>query len=148
MSDTIQKHDIPEELLDQLLAQVDDPKELLGSGGLLRSLMGRLVEKSLEVELTQHLGYDKGAERAGDNARNGSTPKTLITEAGKVAVRVPRDRAGSFEPELVRKHQRRSGWATPTGPRRRSAPRCGCSGTSSRRPPATFLVVVGGLDEM
>ena len=107
MPDSPQKHDIPEALLDQLLAQVDDPKELLGSGGLLRSLMGRLVEKSLEVELTQHLGYDKGDERAGDNARNGSTPKTLITEAGKVAVRVPRDRDGSFEPELVRKHQRR-----------------------------------------
>ncbi len=47
MPDSPQKHDIPEELLDQLLAQVDDPKELLGSGGLLRSLMGRLVEKSL-----------------------------------------------------------------------------------------------------
>ena len=107
MPDSPQKHDIPEALLDQLLAQVDDPKELLGSGGLLRSLMGRLVEKSLEVELTQHLRYDKGDERAGDNARNGSTPKTLITEAGKVAVRVPRDRDGSFEPELVRKHQRR-----------------------------------------
>jgi putative transposase len=107
MPDSPQKHDIPEELLDQLLAQVDDPKELFGSGGLLRSLMGRLVEKSLEVELTQHLGYDKGDERAGDNARNGSTPKTLLTEAGKVAVRVPRDRDGSFEPELVRKHQRR-----------------------------------------
>lgn len=107
MPKNTQKYDIPEELLEQLLAQVDDPKELLGSGGLLRSLMGRLVEKSLDVELTQHLGYDKGGGRPDANARNGSTPKTLITEAGKVPVRVPRDREGSFEPQLVRKHQRR-----------------------------------------
>lgn len=88
MPDTIQKHDIPKELLDQLHAQVDDPKELLGSGGLLRSLMVRLVEKSLEVELTQHLGYDKvsappthpaPARPAGYSAQPSDTPPARRT---------------------------------------------------------------------
>lgn len=56
-----QKYDIPEELLERLLAQVDDPKELLGSGGLLRSLMGRLVEKSLDVEGSDADGHPSDA---------------------------------------------------------------------------------------
>jgi putative transposase len=101
------KFDIPDSLLDQLLSQVDSPSELVGSNGLLRALTARLVEKGLNAELDEHLGYEKGARRPSSNARNGSTPKSLLTEAGKVAIRVPRDREGSFEPQLVSKHQRR-----------------------------------------
>ena len=101
------RHDIPEDVLDRILEQVDDPKELLGADGLLRALMGRLVERTLNTELTEHLGYSPGKERPTANARNGTTPKTLLTEAGKVDVRIPRDREGTFEPQLVAKHQRR-----------------------------------------
>ena len=101
------RHDIPEDVLDRILEQVDDPKDLLGADGLLRTLMGRLVERTLNTELTEHLGYSPGKERPTANARNGTTPKTLLTEAGKVDVRIPRDREGTFEPQLVAKHQRR-----------------------------------------
>ena len=96
-----------EELLDELLATMDDPSELTGAGGLMRQLMGRMVEKSLSAELTEHLGYAPNESRPGQNARNGTTPKTLLTESGKVDVKVPRDRDGTFEPKLVKKHQRR-----------------------------------------
>jgi putative transposase len=99
--------DIPDDLLDHLLAQVQSTEELVGANGLVRSLTARLVEKGLNAELSDHLGYEKGEARAGTNTRNGTTPKTLLTEAGKVAVRVPRDRDGTFEPGLVAKHQRR-----------------------------------------
>lgn len=99
--------EIPDELLEQLLSQVDDPKDLLGPEGLMKQLMGRLVERSLKAELTEHLGYDERQARPGENARNGSTPKTLLTKAGKVEVQIPRDREGSFEPKLIPKHQRR-----------------------------------------
>ena len=101
------KREIPDELLEQLLASVEDPKDLLGSEGLLRQLTALLVEKSLEAELGEHLGYEKGGSRPGENARNGSSPKTLLTGVGKVDVQIPRDREGSFEPQLVPKHKRR-----------------------------------------
>jgi putative transposase len=101
------KIEIPEELIDQLLATVKDPSDLSGAGGLMRELMGRLVEKSLNAELGEHLGYLHSEGRPGTNARNGTTPKTLLTEAGRVNVQIPRDREGSFEPQLVKKHQRR-----------------------------------------
>jgi Transposase, Mutator family len=65
----------------------------------------------MEVELTGHLGYEPHLEPPGGvgNARNGTTPKTLITEHGPVQVDTPRDRNGSFEPQIVRKRQRRPG---------------------------------------
>jgi putative transposase len=67
------------------------------------------VERALEVELTDHLGYEPHAEPPGGtgNTRNGSTPKTLITDNGPVRIDTPRDRDGSFEPKIVRKRQRR-----------------------------------------
>ena len=68
-----------------------------------------LVERALEVELTDHLGFERGEAPPGgtDNTRNGSTPKTLATEHGEVRIETPRDRDGSFEPKIVRKRQRR-----------------------------------------
>jgi hypothetical protein len=101
------KPQISEELVDQLLSSVKHPSELLSSDGLLRQLMSRLVQKSLDAELTEHLGYEPGQKRASTNARNGRSPKTLQTEVGPIEVEVPRDREGSFEPQLVPKHQRR-----------------------------------------
>lgn len=129
------KHEISDELLEQLLAMVEDPKELLGSEGLLRQLTARLVEKSLEAELGEHLGYEKGGSRLGENARNGSSSKTLLTGVGKVEVQIPRDREGSFEPQLVPKHQRR-GRASTSGswPCTDAGCRSGRSRTTSRRP--------------
>jgi putative transposase len=72
-------------------------------------LTKRLVERAMEVELTDHVGYDRHQEPPGGagNTRNGSTPKTLITEHGRVGIDAPRDRVGSFEPKIVRKRQRR-----------------------------------------
>jgi putative transposase len=72
-------------------------------------LTKRLVERALEVELTDHLGFEPHLEPPGGtgNARNGTTPKTLITEHGPVQLDTPRDRNGSFEPQIVRKRQRR-----------------------------------------
>jgi putative transposase len=63
----------------------------------------------MEVELTDHLGFEPHQEPPGEtgNTRNGATPKTLATEHGPVPIRTPRDRDGSFEPKIVKKRQRR-----------------------------------------
>src|SRR5579884_1705361 len=100
---------ISDEVIDQLLAGARTEEEIAGPGGLLAKLTKRLIERALEVELTDHLGYEPHCEPAGGvgNTRNGSTPKTLITDQGKVPINTPRDRDGSFEPKIVRKRQRR-----------------------------------------
>lgn len=100
---------IKNEILDELMKSVKNPEDLLGEGGLLRQLTARLVEKALQAELTSHLGYDAGQARpeGASNGRNGYTSKTLLTDQGEVTVDVPRDREGSFEPQLVRKRERR-----------------------------------------
>src|SRR6476661_6904832 len=100
---------LPDELLDELLAGAQTEEEITGPGGLLSQLTKRLVERALEVELTDHLGYAPHQEPPGGvgNTRNGSTPKTLITEQGEVRIETPRDRNGTFEPRIVRKRQRR-----------------------------------------
>jgi putative transposase len=100
---------LPDGLVDELLAGARGEEEIVGPGGLLSQLTKRLVERAMEVELTDHLGYEPHLEPPGGtgNARNGSTPKTLITEHGPVAIDTPRDRNGSFEPQIVRKRQRR-----------------------------------------
>src|ERR1700761_7511509 len=100
---------LPDAVIDELLAGARTEEEIAGSGGLLGQLTKRLVERAMEVELTDHLGYEPHQEPPGGagNTRNGSTPKTLITEHGEVRIDTPRDRAGSFEPQIVRKRQRR-----------------------------------------
>jgi putative transposase len=100
---------LPDELIDELLAGARTEEEIAGPGGLLGQLTRRLVERAMEVELTDHLGYEPHQEPPGGagNTRNGSTPKTLLTEHGAVRVNTPRDRAGTFEPQIVRKRQRR-----------------------------------------
>jgi putative transposase len=98
-----------DELIDELLAGARTEEEIVGPGGLLAELTRRLVERAMSAELTEHLGYERHQEPPGGagNARNGSTPKTLATEQGPVAIKSPRDRNGSFEPRIVRKGQRR-----------------------------------------
>jgi putative transposase len=100
---------LPDEVVDELLAGARGEEEIVGPGGLLSQLTKRLVERAMEVELTDHLGYEPHLEPPGGtgNARNGSTPKTLMTEHGPVHIDTPRDRNGSFEPQIVRKRQRR-----------------------------------------
>lgn len=98
--------------VDRLLDQIvkgKTPDELLGRDGVLKELTKRLVERALEGELTTHLGYEKHAAegRNTGNSRNGSTPKGVLTGAGELEIEVPRDRAGEFEPQLVKKGQRR-----------------------------------------
>ena len=101
---------VDEELADRLLAQAaEQGVELLGEGGLLKQMTKAILERSLQVELTDHLGYEEGdpAGAGSGNSRNGTTPKRLATEAGHVDLDVPRDRQGTFEPQTVKKGQRR-----------------------------------------
>lgn len=82
---------------------------LTGEGGLLSRLTKMVVESALEGEMEDHLGYARHdpAGRDGGNSRNGTRSNELLTEAGPVQITVPRDRDGSFTPQLVRKRQRR-----------------------------------------
>ncbi len=101
---------IDEEMVDRLMDQVDaEGLELLGPDGVLTELTSRIMNRALDAELTDHLGYERGdpAGRGSGNNRNGTSSKTVLTDAGAVPVDVPRDRNGSFEPKLVAKHQRR-----------------------------------------
>ncbi len=100
---------LPDEVVDQLLAGARTEEEIVGPGGLLSQLTKRLVERAMEVEITDHLGYERHQEPPGGagNTRNGSTSKRLITEHGEVPIDTPRDRDGSFAPKIVKKRQRR-----------------------------------------
>jgi len=101
--------DLSDELIDELLAGARTPEEITGPDGLLQRLTKRLVERAMAAELSEHLGYAHGEAPPGGagNARNGMTPKTIHTGHGSVRIEQPRDRQGSFEPVIVRKHQRR-----------------------------------------
>ena len=103
------KKAISRELLDQLIADYKKPEDLIGEDGLLKQLTKALVERALETELTAHLGHkchDDVGNTAG-NVRNGRTQKTITGEFGAVDIEIPRDRAGTFRPQLIGKHQRR-----------------------------------------
>jgi len=100
---------ITDEVLNELLRDYQKPEDLLGQDGLLKQLQKRLLEKALGAELTVHLGYGKHdpAGRNTGNSRNGSTPKTMKGEFGNLELATPRDRNGTFEPQIVAKGQRR-----------------------------------------
>jgi putative transposase len=100
---------ITPELLDQLLADYRKPEDLLGEEGLFKQLKKALIERALGAELTEHLGYEKGdpAGRGSGNNRNGVSAKTVLTGDGEIEITVPRDRAGTFEPQLIPKGQTR-----------------------------------------
>jgi putative transposase len=105
------KHDVPEDLLAGLLANYKKPEDLIGEDGLLKHLTKLVVERALEAEMTEHLGHGKHEPVANQlgNTRNGKSRKTLKGEFGELPIEVPRDRHGSFEPQLIPKHQTR--WA-------------------------------------
>lgn len=100
---------IKEELLNELLASVSSPEQLLGKDGLLKQLTARLVEKALKAEMTEHLGHEPGEGKppGATNGRNGYSSKILTTDHGDVTIDVPRDREGTFDPKIVKKRERR-----------------------------------------
>jgi putative transposase len=119
-SSSIVAQSSPQELTDRLAGLLSgeeleqalqglEPEQITGPGGLLTQLAGRVIETALGAELTEHLGYPPGQAPPGGagNHRNGSTPKALQTELGPVEIRTPRDRDGSFDPQLVAKRQTR-----------------------------------------
>lgn len=102
-----EKKEIPDGLIDALLANYEKPADLLGKNGILEQLTKRVVERALEAEMTYHLGHEKHGRvtNAAGNTRNGTSKKTLKGQHGELSVAIPRDRVGSFEPQLVEKHQ-------------------------------------------
>jgi hypothetical protein len=106
-------HSIRDEVIEELLQGYSSPEDLLGEEGLFKQLKKRLLERALGAELSEHLGYEKGAPggRGSGNSRNGYSSKTVICEDGAIEIAVPRDRNSSFEPQIVAKSlpQRRLG---------------------------------------
>src|SRR5688572_4196225 len=101
---------VDDQLIDELVGRAQaEGLQLTGEGGLLQQLTKRLLESALEGEITDHLGYDKHdpAGKDGGNSRNGKRSKTVLTDVGPVEITVPRDRDGSFEPEIVKKRPKR-----------------------------------------
>lgn len=100
---------LDKELIDKLLEGYEKPEDLVGKDGLLKQLTKVLVERALNAELTHHLGYEKHnvKGRGSGNSRNGASRKKLKGDFGEVDIEVPRDRAGTFEPKIIGKHQRR-----------------------------------------
>jgi putative transposase len=108
----------PQEVIDRLAGLLPDgalddavrglrPEELSGPGGLLSQLAGRVVEAALEAEITEHLGHPPGGVPQGANVRNGHTAKTVQSDLGPVQVKTPRDRQGTFAPQILPKRQTR-----------------------------------------
>jgi len=100
---------IRKELLDELIKDYKKPEDLIGETGLLKQLTKALMERALGAELTEHLGYEKHdpAGYNSGNSRNGTGSKTVAGDFGEIVVETPRDRNGTFEPQILRKHQTR-----------------------------------------
>jgi putative transposase len=105
----LERPELSDELIDELLAGARTAEEIAGPDGLLGELTRRLLERALAAELTEHLGYPPGQAPPGGagNARNGQPAKTVLTDQGPVRIRSPRDRKGTFEPKIVGKRQTR-----------------------------------------
>src|SRR5205823_7456763 len=101
--------ELSDEVLDVLLAGAKTAEEIAGPDGLLGQLTRRLLNRALEAELTEHLGYEAGEAPPGGagNARNGKPGKTILTDQGPLGIRFPRDRKGAFEPRIVGTRQTR-----------------------------------------
>src|SRR5918994_275472 len=98
---------VPSEILDQFVRQGPISHEELDAA--VRRFKKAVIERALSGELTHHLGYPPGGSKPGEasNHRNGSGSKTVLTDDGPLPIAVPRDRAGTFEPQLIGKHERR-----------------------------------------
>ncbi len=100
---------IDNELIDDLLKDYKKPEDLIGENGLLKQLTKRLLERAMAAELTEHVGYEKHDPEGKNsgNSRNGKSGKTLKGSFGRMPLEVPRDRNGTFEPQIIEKHQTR-----------------------------------------
>jgi putative transposase len=100
---------IDNELIDKLLKDYKKPEDLIGENGLLKELTKRLLERAMAAELTEHVGYEKHdpAGHHSGNSRNGSSAKTIKGSFGRIPLEIPRDRNGTFEPQIIEKHQTR-----------------------------------------
>ncbi|MCW3701603.1 transposase, partial [Burkholderia cenocepacia] len=98
--------EIPKELLDQF---VSGPMTAEAVEAVMRKFKKAVIERALSGELTHHLGYAPGAAKPDENGnhRNGTSAKTVLTDEGALRIDIPRDRQGSFEPQLIGKHERR-----------------------------------------
>jgi len=99
---------ITKEVLDELLKEYNGPEDFYGPDGLIKQLSKALIERAMQAELTEQIGYEKSeaGEKQTGNRRNGKSSKTLRTDQGPMEISVPRDRDGSFEPQIIPKHQR------------------------------------------
>jgi putative transposase len=114
LDDVTKKKDKPEPTTEEKVAEElvrrarEQGLSLIGPDGLLKQLTKTVIETALNQEMTEHLGHEKRGQPVTGNVRNGTRPKTVLTEAtGQVGIEVPRDRDGTFEPQIVRKRQRR-----------------------------------------
>jgi putative transposase len=100
---------IDNELIDNLLKNYKKPADLIGENGLLKQLTKQLLERAMAAEMTEHVGYDKhdAAGNNSGNSRNGKSAKTIKGTFGELALETPRDRNGTFEPQIIEKHQTR-----------------------------------------
>jgi putative transposase len=100
---------IDNELIDNLLKGYKKPEDLIGENGLLKQLTKQLLERAMSAEMTAHVGYEKH-DATGDNSgnsRNGTSVKTMKGSFGTMPIEVPRDRNGTFQPQIIEKHQTR-----------------------------------------
>src|SRR5579864_5129760 len=100
---------IDAELIDKLLADYKNPEQIIGENGLLKQLTKAVLERALKAELTEHLGYEKHdpVGQGSGNSRNGKSRKKLKGDFGELELETPRDRNGTFEPQIVAKGQTR-----------------------------------------
>jgi putative transposase len=101
--------EIKTELIDELLKDYKKPADIIGKHGLLKQFVKAVLERAMHAELTEHLGYPKHAPvgHNSGNSHNGTSSKTVKGDFGEVTIEVPRDRAGTFEPRILPKHQTR-----------------------------------------
>jgi len=107
------KKEKEKDILDQILDTINfkglTQDEVVGQDGLIKQLTGRILQRALEAEMTEHLGYEKNSN-TGDNSgnsRNGHTEKTVLMENQETIIEVPRDRNSTFEPIIIPKHEKR-----------------------------------------
>jgi putative transposase len=100
---------IKQEIIDELLSNYKNPEDLLGEGGLFKELKKALLERALNAELSDHLGYEKGGSNAKKtvNSRNGHGARKVVGDDGEMSISVPRDRDASFQPKIIKKGQKR-----------------------------------------
>ncbi|MBN2546967.1 MAG: IS256 family transposase [Spirochaetes bacterium] len=100
---------IKPEIIDELLKNYSKPEDITGENGLLKQLTKAVVERAMQAEITNHLGYSRNdvKNKKTGNSRNGKSSKTVITDQGNIEIEVPRDREGEYEPKIIKKHERR-----------------------------------------